>query len=67
MSHAPRKDTMDTHPHRRHPLIPLLGLLAGALLIVPAVVVYNAPANAAVAASYSESVDQGHGQSMRAR
>jgi len=53
---------MDTHPHRRHPLIPLLGLLAGALLIVPAVVVYNAPADAAVtASSYSESVDQQHG------
>ena len=53
---------MDTHPHRRHPLIPLLGLLAGALLVVPAVVVYNAPADAAVtASSYSESVDQQHG------
>ena len=65
MSHALRKVTMDSHPHRRRRLIPLLGVLAGALLIVPAVVVYNAPtnapANAAVTASYTESVDQHHG------
>ena len=60
MSHATRKDTMDAHPHRRRRLLPPIGLLAGALLIVPAVVVYNAPANAAVTASYSESVGQ-HG------
>ena len=60
MSHAIRKDTMDSHPHRRRRLLPLIGVLAGALLIVPAVVVYNAPANAAVTASYSESVGQ-HG------
>jgi len=53
---------MDSHPHRRRRLLPLIGLLAGALLIVPAVVVYNAPANAAVTASYSESVDQHHGR-----
>src|SRR6185312_15867815 len=56
------KVTMDSHPHRRRRLIPILGVLAGALLIVPAVVVYNAPANAAVTASYSESVGQHHGQ-----
>ena len=62
MSHALRKVTMDSHPHRRRRLIPILGVLAGALLIVPAVVVYNAPANAAVTASYSESVGQHHGQ-----
>jgi len=62
MSHAIRKDTMDSHPHRRRRLLPLIGVLAGALLIVPAVVVYNAPANAAVTASYSESVDQHHGR-----
>ena len=43
MSHALRKVTMDSHPHRRRRLIPILGVLAGALLIVPAVVVYNAP------------------------
>jgi hypothetical protein len=61
MSHATRKDTMDSHPHRRRRLMPLAGLLAGALLIVPAVVVYNAPANAAVTASYSESVNQHQG------
>ena len=53
---------MDSHPHRRRRLIPILGVLAGALLIVPAVVVYNAPANAAVTASYSESVGQHDGQ-----
>ena len=52
---------MYSHSHRRHWLITLVGLLAGALLIVPAVVVYNAPANAAVTASYTESVtDQQH-------
>ena len=62
MSHATRKDTMDSHPHRRRRLLPPIGLLAGALLIVPAVVVYNAPANAAVTASYSESVDHHHGR-----
>ena len=62
MSHALRKVTMDSHPHRRRRLITILGVLAGALLIVPAVVVYNAPANAAVTASYSESVGQHHGQ-----
>ena len=61
MSHATRKDTMDSHPHRRRRLLPLIGLLAGALLIVPTVVVYN-PANAAVTASYSESVDHHHGR-----
>ena len=61
MSHAPWKDTMDSYPHRRRLPMPLIGLLAGVLLIVPAVVVYNAPANAAVTASYSESVDpHGH-------
>ena len=52
---------MDTHPHRRFRLMPLVGLLAGAMLIVPAVVVYKAPANAALTASYSEAVDQNHG------
>ena len=62
MSHALRKDTMDTQLHRTRRLTPLLGLLAGALLIAPAVVVYNAPSNAAVTASYSESVDQHQGQ-----
>ena len=62
MSHATRKDIMDSHLHRRRRLLPLIGLLAGALLIVPAVVVYNAPANAAVTASYSESVDHHHGR-----
>jgi len=61
MSRATRKDTMDSHPHRRRRLLPLIGLLAGALLIVPTVVVYN-PANAAVTASYSESVDHHHGR-----
>ena len=59
---------MDTHPHRRRPLIPLLGLLAGALLIVPAVVVYNAPADAAVTATATASPwTSTTGTSMRAR
>jgi hypothetical protein len=61
MWHATRKDTMDSRPHRTRWLIPLIALLAGALLTVPAVVVYNVPANAAVSASYSEAVEQHHG------
>jgi hypothetical protein len=52
---------MDSHPRRTRRLIPLIALLGGALLLVPAVVVYNAPANAAASASYSEAVPQDHG------
>ena len=58
---------MDAHPHRRRALLPLAAVIAGALLIIPAVVVYNAPANAAVTASYSESVapHEGHVDAAR--
>jgi hypothetical protein len=52
---------MDLHPRRTGRLIPLIALLGGALLVVPAVVVFNAPASAAVATSYSEAVPQDHG------
>jgi hypothetical protein len=48
-------------PHLRRWLIPLTAVLGSALLVVPAAVVYNAPANAAVSASYSEAVGQQHG------
>ena len=61
MSHATWKDSMDSHPLRTRRLIPLIALLGGALLLVPAVVVYKAPASAAVSASYSEAVTQNHG------
>jgi len=60
MSHATRKDTMASHPRRTRRLIPLIALIGGALLFVPAVVVYNVPANAAVSGSYSEAVPQSH-------
>src|SRR5262245_35412640 len=61
MPHATGRTPMDAHPYRKRVLLPLAGVLAGALLIVPTVVAYKAPANAAVTASYSESVDQHHG------
>jgi hypothetical protein len=51
---------MDSLPRRRR-LVPLIALLGGALLVVPAVVVHAAPVKAAVvSASYSEAVDQPH-------
>jgi hypothetical protein len=67
MSHALRKVTMDSHPHRRRRLISDPGRARGRVLIVPAVVVYNAPANAAVTASYSESVGEQPRAGRRAR